>query len=95
MISRYTTKRMREIWNEENSFNLWLNIEIAACIAWNKIGIIPDSDLEKIKKAKFDISKYNKWFEETKHDLISLPEQLVKILEMRVDGFTMGSLQMM
>jgi len=71
MISRYTTKRMREIWNEENSFNLWLNIEIAACIAWNKIGIIPDSDLEKIKKAKFDISKYNKWFEETKHDLIS------------------------
>ena len=71
MISRYTTKRMREIWNEENSFNLWLNIEIAACIAWNKIGIIPDLDLEKIKKAKFDISKYNKWFEETKHDLIS------------------------
>ena len=71
MISRYPTKRMREIWNEENSFNLWLNIEIAACIAWNKIGIIPDSDLEKIKKAKFDISKYNKWFEETKHDLIS------------------------
>ena len=71
MIPRYTTKRMREIWGEENGFNLWLKIEIAACIAWNKLGIIPDSDLKNIKKATFDISKYIKWFEETKHDLIS------------------------
>ena len=70
MIPRYTTKRMREIWGEENGFNLWLKIEIAACIAWNKLGIIPDSDLKNIKKATFDISKYNKWFEETDHNKI-------------------------
>lgn len=71
MISRYTTQEMKSIWEEDNGFDLWLKIEIAACIAWNKIGVIPDDDLDKIKKAKFNISLYNKWFDETKHDLIS------------------------
>ncbi|MEC7880622.1 MAG: adenylosuccinate lyase [Chloroflexota bacterium] len=80
MISRYTTKKMRDIWDEENSFNLWLEIEIASCIAWNKIGVIPDSDLEKIKKATFDLSKYNEWFEETKHDLISFTRAISETL---------------
>ena len=80
MITRYTTKEMRSIWDENNSFDIWLDVEIAACVAWNKYGIIPDNDLKMIKKAKFSLDSYNKWFDETKHDLISFTRSVSESL---------------
>jgi len=71
MIDRYTTEKMKKIWSEENTFNLWLKIEISACVAWNQLGVIPDKELLKIKKAKFDKNLYKKLFNETKHDMIA------------------------
>ena len=50
MIDRYTCEPMGEIWSEENKFRKWLDVEIAACEAWNRFGAIPDRDLEIIKK---------------------------------------------
>ena len=52
------TKKMKKVWEEEHTFDLWLKIEIATCVAWNKKGVIPDRDLEKIKKSQFNISSY-------------------------------------
>ena len=75
MITRYTTEGMRPIWLEKNSFDIWLDVEIAACVAWNKHGVIPDNELQKIKKAKFSLDSYNKWFAETKHHLFLLQDR--------------------
>ena len=71
MIPRYSRKKITDIWSDENMYNCWLKVEIATCEAWNEMGIIPDEDLEKIKNIKFDINTYEKYFNETKHDIVS------------------------
>ncbi len=71
MIPRYSRKKISQIWSDENTFNCWLQVEIATCEAWNELGIIPKEDLQKIKKIKFDLKTYEKYFEETKHDIVS------------------------
>ena len=76
MIDRYTTEKMKKVWVEDKTFELWLKIEIAACVAWNKLGVISDLELDKIKKAKFDKDLYNKIFNETKHDMISFTRSI-------------------
>jgi len=70
LIPRYSRKKITDIWSDENMYNCWLKVEIATCEAWNEMGIIPDEDLEKIKNIKFDINTYEKYFNETKHDIV-------------------------
>ena len=71
MIDRYSRKKMKSIWEEDSTFDIWLIIEIATCQAWAERGLISNSDMEKIKKAKFNKKSYENWFSETKHDLVS------------------------
>ena len=62
---------MNAIWTEDNSFDLWLRVEIAASEAWTEQGVVPEADMAKIRDAKFDRDTYDKWFEQTKHDIVS------------------------
>ena len=41
MIDRYSRKEIKKIWNEENKYQIWLDIEIAAAEAMEKLKIIP------------------------------------------------------
>ncbi len=72
MIERYTRKEMGNVWNIENRFRAMLNVEIAACKAMNKLGIIPDEDLKNIvEKADFDVDRILEIEATTKHDVIA------------------------
>ena len=72
MISRYTRKEMGEIWEPENRFRKWLDIELLVCEALNKSGEIPSSSFKKIKqKASFDIERIDEIEREVKHDVIA------------------------
>ena len=72
MIDRYTLPKMREIWSEEHKFNTWLEIEIAACEAWARMGKIPQASLKKIKsKANFSIKRINEIEKTVDHDVIA------------------------
>lgn len=72
MIERYSLPEIKRIWSDENKFSIWLKIELYACEANSKLGIIPVSSLRKIKKkAKFNINKINKIEEVVKHDVIA------------------------
>jgi adenylosuccinate lyase len=72
MIERYTRDVMKNIWSEENKFRKWLDVEIAACEAWNKLGVIPDDALKNIvEKANFNIDRINEIEKEVKHDVIA------------------------
>jgi adenylosuccinate lyase len=72
MIPRYTRPEMAAIWEPENRFRIWLDVEIAACEAWNKLGRIPDEALEVIReRAEFDIARIDEVEEEVKHDVIA------------------------
>ena len=62
---------MNAIWSEDNAFDLWLQVEIAASEAWTDQGVVPAEDMAKIRHAKFDRSAYDRWFDETKHDIVS------------------------
>ncbi|MCJ7500368.1 adenylosuccinate lyase [bacterium] len=72
MIPRYTRPEMAAIWEPENRFRIWLDVEIAACEAWNKLGRIPDDALATIKeRADFDIDRIDEIEVEVKHDVIA------------------------
>lgn len=72
MIPRYTRTEMAKIWEPENKYKIWLEIEIKACEAFNKLGIVPDYALKKIKeKAKFDIKRIDEIEKKVKHDVIA------------------------
>ncbi len=72
MIERYSRDVMKKIWTDENKYQKWLDIEIAACEAWNKLGEIPDKSLENIKKkANFNVDRILEIEKEVKHDVIA------------------------
>ena len=72
MIERYTLKEMGDIWNQQNRYQCWLDVEIAACKAMNKAGIIPDDDLKNIvEKADFNVERVDEIELVTKHDIIA------------------------
>ncbi|MGB9893772.1 MAG: adenylosuccinate lyase, partial [Candidatus Saccharicenans sp.] len=50
MIERYTLPEMGAIWSEENKYRKWLQVELAVCEAWARLGKIPKESMENIKK---------------------------------------------
>ncbi|MGM0974458.1 MAG: adenylosuccinate lyase [Bacillota bacterium] len=72
MIERYTRPEMGAIWNEENRFQAWLEVEILACEAWAELGDIPKEDVQKIREnASFNIDRIKEIEEETRHDVVA------------------------
>ncbi|RKY34449.1 MAG: adenylosuccinate lyase, partial [Candidatus Omnitrophota bacterium] len=72
MIERYTLEKMGAVWTEQNKFQKMLDVELAVCRAWSRIGKIPKSSLECIeKKAKFNLGRIKEIEAKTKHDVIA------------------------
>lgn len=72
MIERYSRDEMTAIWSEENQFQAWLDVELAACWAWSKIGKIPSKDVEKLyKNASFSVNRIHEIEEQTRHDVVA------------------------
>ena len=72
MIRRYTRLEMGRIWEDENRFAKWLEVELAACEAMAEEGLIPAHSFETIKaKARFSVERILEIEEETKHDVIA------------------------
>lgn len=63
---------MSAIWSDENKYKIWLDIEILACEAQSKLGIIPSASLKKIKsRADFNVKRILKIEDKVKHDVIA------------------------
>ena len=72
MIPRYSRPEMTAIWDPENRFRIWLDIEIYAAEAMEKLGIIPKGVAAKTrKKAKFNVERIDAIEREVKHDVIA------------------------
>ena len=72
MIERYTRAAMGGIWELENKYRRWLDVEIAVCEAWAEKGGIPLDALRVIKKkARFDIKRIDEIEATVKHDVIA------------------------
>ncbi|MBI5101663.1 MAG: adenylosuccinate lyase [Nitrospirae bacterium] len=72
MIARYTRKEMGRLWEPENRFSKWLEVEIAACEAWAELGKVPLKSLEIIrKKAGFSVGRIDEIEAVVRHDVIA------------------------
>jgi len=72
MIERYTPKSIGIIWEDEEKFRRFLEIEILLCEALEKFKKIPSGTAKSIrKKAKFSVNKIKKIEEKTHHDIIA------------------------
>ena len=72
MIDRYTRPEMGRIWEAENRYAKWLQVEMAACEAMATEGLIPQEAFETIqRKARFSVARIIEIEEETKHDVIA------------------------
>jgi adenylosuccinate lyase len=72
MIERYTNPEMGSLWTDENRYRTWLDVEIAVCEAWAKLGKIPPEALKTIKaKAGFEVKRIDEIERVVKHDIIA------------------------
>jgi adenylosuccinate lyase len=72
MIPRYTLPEISRIWEDENKFKIWLEIEILACEAQAELGIIPQAAVAEIRqKARFNVQKILQIEETVQHDVIA------------------------
>src|SRR5512138_3413867 len=72
MIPRYTRPEMARIWEPENRFRIWLEIETLACEAQAELGVIPKEVVPVIReKGNFNIERIDAIEAEVKHDVIA------------------------
>jgi adenylosuccinate lyase len=72
MIPRYTRAEMAKIWEPENRFRIWLEIETLACEAQAELGVIPKEVVPVIRaKGNFNIERIDAIELEVKHDVIA------------------------
>ena len=72
MIERYSRKEIKKIWDDYNKYSLWLNIELAAAEAMEKLKIIPKGVVKKVKsKARINVKRILQIEDKVKHDVIA------------------------
>ena len=72
MIERYSRKEIKNIWEEKNKYQIWLDIEIAAAQSMERLKIIPRGVSSKVKKrAKINVERIHKIESKVHHDVIA------------------------
>ncbi|ASI47537.1 MAG: adenylosuccinate lyase [Anaplasma ovis] len=73
MIERYSLPEMVEIWEEKTKYEIWMAIEVLACEAQVKLGVVPSHILDGLRnlEGNFDIHRIQAIEAEVKHDVIA------------------------
>ncbi len=72
MIPRYSMPEIAELWTDEYKYRTWLEVELAACEAWSRLGKIPKAAVARLqKKARFNSGSILKIEAKVKHDVIA------------------------
>lgn len=79
MIPRYARKQMTDIWEAENRFRIWFEIEAHACDANAKLGRIPEAAAKAVwERGKFEVERIDEIEREVKHDVIAFLTNLAE-----------------
>lgn len=79
VIPRYSREKMASIWSQENKYQKWLDVEVAACEAMVKLGKVPAAAVETIKaKAVINVARIDEIEKITKHDVIAFVSSLTE-----------------
>ncbi len=72
MIERYTRPAMGRIWNEENKYRMWLEVETTASETLADVGIVPKEAARAIReRGGFDLARIQQIEAEVRHDVIA------------------------
>jgi adenylosuccinate lyase len=72
MIPRYTRPEMGRIWTDQNRFQQWLEVELAASEALAELGVVPQDAARLLREhAAFDVARIFEIEKEVKHDVIA------------------------
>ena len=72
MIPRYTRREMGAVWSDQNRFQQWLEVELAATETLAEQGVVPAEDAVLLRKhASFDVPRIFEIEEQTRHDVIA------------------------
>ena len=72
MIERYSRKEIKSIWEDFSRYSIWLEIELAAAEAMEKLKIIPKGVVKKVRsKAKINPKRILQIENKVKHDIIA------------------------
>jgi len=79
MISRYSRPEMVAIWEPENKFRIWYEIEAHACDAQAELGVIPKEAAQAVwDKGAFEVDRIDEIERETKHDVVAFLTNLAE-----------------
>ncbi|WP_395016409.1 adenylosuccinate lyase [Dongia sp.] len=79
MIPRYSRPEMARIWEPENRFRIWFEIEAHACDAQAELGVIPKEAAKAVwGRGKWEIARIDEIERETKHDVIAFLTNLAE-----------------
>ncbi|HEX3499268.1 MAG TPA: adenylosuccinate lyase [Stellaceae bacterium] len=79
MIPRYSRPAMSAIWEAQNRFRIWFEIEAHAGDAQAALGIVPPQAARAVwEKGKFEIARIDEIEQETKHDVIAFLTNLAE-----------------
>jgi adenylosuccinate lyase len=79
MIPRYSRPQMAAIWEPENRYRIWFEIEAHACDALAALGVIPKEAAAAVwQRGKFDPARIDEIERETKHDVIAFLTNLAE-----------------
>ena len=72
MISRYTLAEMGRVWSEENRFQKWLEVELAAAETLAETGVVPREVAAKLRqRARVDVARIKEIEAKVRHDVIA------------------------
>ncbi|EKD41688.1 MAG: hypothetical protein ACD_73C00577G0002 [uncultured bacterium] len=72
MIPRYTRPEMAKIWEPENKFKIWLEIELLALEGWANLGVVSKDIVKACRtKASFNVERIDNLERDLKHDVIA------------------------
>jgi adenylosuccinate lyase len=79
MIPRYSRPAMTDIWEAQNRFRIWFEIEAHACDAQAALGIIPAEAARAVwERGAFEIERIDEIERETRHDVIAFLTNLAE-----------------
>lgn len=79
MIPRYSRPEMTRIWEPENRFRIWFEIEAHACDAQAALGVIPPEAARAVwEKGAFEVERIDEIERETHHDVIAFLTNLAE-----------------
>lgn len=79
-ISRYRSDRMLKIWQDEEKYRIWRDIEVAVLEGWAKLGVIPQKIADEVRRVEIKPEEVKQEEFKTKHEVTAF----VRVIEKKV-----------